>query len=71
MPDSLRPPLHVEALKECFMVVDQNGTRLAYVYFRDNTGAIGTGISERMTREQAEKVAHAVAKCLPEALRGD
>lgn len=56
------------ANEECVRVEDANGHPLAYIYFRDKPGVIGTDRSERLTRDQARRIGANIAK-LPNLLR--
>jgi len=45
-----------------FAFVDANGFPVGYVYLTSQSGALGTGGSYRMTRDQARRVAPNIAK---------
>jgi hypothetical protein len=62
-------PWHVEERGESFVVVDANQRPLAYLYFDDGDAARRED-TKRMTREEARRIAAAVAK-LPDLLRAE
>ena len=67
MPDRFPPPWTVNGNANCYWVEAANGTRVAYVYFR-NTESIGSQI-ELMSRDGARRIASNIAK-LPQLIRG-
>lgn len=68
MPANFPPPWKATfASEECVRVEDANGWPIAFIYFRDGPGIIGTDSSERMTRDQARRIGANIAK-LPDLL---
>jgi hypothetical protein len=70
LPHSLRcrrfpPPWTAEETDACFIVRDNNGQALAYVYFEEEPGR--RAAAHLLTRDEARRIAANVAK-LPELL---
>ena len=59
------PPWSVEELDACFIVRDNDGQQLAYVYFEDEPGR--RSAAKFLTRDEARRIA-VIAK-LPELLK--
>ena len=59
------PPWSVEETDACFIVKDQAGHSLAYVYFEEEPGR--RAATRLMTRDEAPRIAANIAK-LPELL---
>ena len=64
-PRRFPPPWTVEDKDACFIVRDNNGQALAYVYFEDESGR--RSAAHLLTRDDARRIASNVAK-LPELL---
>jgi hypothetical protein len=54
------PPWSVEAQDACFVVVDRNGQKLAYIYFEEEPGR--RSAAKLLTRDEARRIAANVAK---------
>ena len=61
----LPPPWSVEELEACFIVTDNAGQKLAYVYFEDEPGR--RAAAKLFERDEARRIAVNIAK-LPELL---
>jgi hypothetical protein len=59
-PRRFPPPWTVEELNACFVVRDDNGQKLAYVYFEDEPGR--RSAANLLTRDEARRIAANVAK---------
>jgi hypothetical protein len=57
------PPWSVEELDACFVVRDQNGEALAYVYFENEPGR--RSAAKLLAKDEARRIAANIAK-LPE-----
>jgi hypothetical protein len=64
-PRRFPPPWTVEELDACFVVTDNAGQKLAYVYFEDEAGR--RSAAKLLEREEARRIAVNIAK-LPELL---
>jgi hypothetical protein len=49
------PPWSIDELEECFVVKDQNGQQLAYVYFEDDPQRGTT--AKMLTKDEARRIA--------------
>jgi hypothetical protein len=58
-----RPPWSVEDLASCFVVKDQGGQELAFIYYEDDPNK--RSILKLLSRDEAQRIAAAITK-LPE-----
>jgi hypothetical protein len=56
----LPPPWSVEELDACFVVIDNNGQKLAYIYFEEEPGR--RSAAKLLERDEARRIASNMAK---------
>jgi hypothetical protein len=66
VPRRFPPPWTVDETDACFIVKDQTGQKLAYVYFEGEPGR--RSAADLLTRDEARRIAANIAK-LPDMLR--
>jgi len=65
-PRRFPPPWTVEETEACFIVIDNTGQKLAYVYFEEEPGR--RSAASLLTKDEARRIALNMAK-LPELLQ--
>jgi len=65
-PRRFPPPWSVEELDACFVVTDNAGQKLAYIYFEDEPGR--RTAAKLLSKDESRRIAANMAK-LPELLR--
>jgi hypothetical protein len=66
-PRRFPPPWMIEETPACFIVRDQGGQELAYVYFEEESGR--RSAAKLLTKDEARRIAANIAK-LPDLLMG-